>query len=110
VPCPSPASPFAEGDEVVILSRDRWAASYGIVVAIDRCGIEAHGRHVPIGECAVDVGRSRVLWFRFDELAPSELQRVTRPERERAGAQSAAAALVRTVGTESLRSDLAGRE
>jgi hypothetical protein len=80
------------------------------VVAVDRCGIEAHGRHVPIGECGIDVGRARVLWFRFDELAPSDLELATRPERERAGAQSAEAHARAVEGSESLRTDLVGRE
>jgi hypothetical protein len=107
-PCPSPVSPFAEGEEVVIVSRDRWAASYGTVVGVDRCGME-NGRHVAIGECAVDVGRSRVMWFRFDELAPSELQRATSPERTHAGRNGDGRTLGPGTGTEALSSDLTGR-
>jgi hypothetical protein len=109
-PCPSPASPFAVGDEVVIVSPDRWAGTYGLVVEVDRCGIEAHDRHVAIGECAIEVARAPWrLWFRFDELARSDLALATRPERALSPAQRARPPESAEMGPESLSGDLAGR-
>lgn len=73
-PCPTPASPFKVGAEVVVI-EGQFAGLQGRVLVLNECGIEPHGRHVAICECQVELDRhsGRPMWFRYDtELAGAE--------------------------------------